>query len=108
MTSTGGGSASVTVRVDPGGLAEFATSPSGPVMSWLVTLANRVANNSAARVPVDTGYLRSSRSITPDPSRSAIQVRYRARYAVYVHEGTRGRPGRRYLADALNEEVNRL
>jgi hypothetical protein len=100
--------ARVTVRVDDSALAAYASHPSGQVMGWLVTVANRVMNNSAARVPVDTGYLRSTRTISPDPTRAAVQIAYRARYAIYVHDGVRGRPGRPYLADALREEVSRL
>jgi HK97 gp10 family phage protein len=92
---------SVRLSVDYAALSAYA-------MPMLVRIANRVSNNSAARVPVDTGYLRSSRFITEDAGRTAVRVAYRAHYARWVHDGARGRPGRPFLTDAMNEEVQRL
>lgn len=96
---------STSVRIDEAGIVRLGQTA---VMPMLVRVANRVANNSAARVPVDTGYLRSSRAITEDPGRLAVRVAYRARYARFVHDGARGRRGRPFLADALREETERL
>lgn len=96
---------SVQVRVDAAALARFET---GVVLPWLVRVGTRVMNNSARRVPVDTGYLRSTRALIPDIDRTAVRVAYRARYARWVHDGARGRPGTPFLTDALNEELDRL
>lgn len=93
------------ITINEAGLTAFQRTH---VMPWLVQLGNRVQNNSAARVPVDTGYLRSSRFLSQDESRLSVRVGYRANYAIFVHEGTRYMAGRPYLTDALREEVTRL
>lgn len=99
--------ASVRINVDAGRLGRYAQAPDGPVMGYLVRIGNRVLTNAKRRVPVDTGYLRSTGTLTTDAARTTVRVAFRARYARFVHDGTRGRPGRPFLTDALREEVNR-
>lgn len=98
-------SSTVAIRINEPGIAELGRTR---LMPWLVQLGNRVMNNSAVRVPVDTGYLRSSRVLTPDEGSLSVRVSYRANYAIFVHNGTRYMTGRPYLTDALREEVSRL
>jgi HK97 gp10 family phage protein len=78
-------------------------SQSGPVGKYLARTAQNVVNVARARCPVDTGNLRGS--ITYEIRREAgsltARVGTNVPYAIYVHEGTRYKAGRPFLAEAL-------
>lgn len=94
-------SIAIEVTIDRGALDRYVKSPDGPVMGYLARVGNQVSNRSAVNCPVDTGYLRSSREVSIDPAAGKVTVAYRARYAIFVHDGTRFMPGRPFLTDAL-------
>lgn len=101
---------SMTIRIDPAKVDRFMGSPGAPGDRFLATLANRVLNNSRARVNVDTGYLRSTGAIEKVAGEPAYKVIYRAHYARWVHEPSMSRnwSGNPFLTDALREEMSRL
>lgn len=72
--------------------------------------ARAVGNESARRVNVDTGNLRSTRSVQ-NLGGARARVAYRAKYARYVHDGWhRGRGGyggNPYLTSAVREVLAR-
>lgn len=98
----------VTVRPDLPGIHSLLHDSGDPVMQYMVRLGSRVLNNAAARVPVDTGYLRSTGTLEERPDIAGVRVAYRAHYARFVHEGTSRMTGRPWLTEALNDEVGRL
>lgn len=77
--------------------------PDGPVAKDLSRRASRVRSEAVRRCPVDTGRLRSSIRwiLVRDSQGLAAIVGTDVHYAVYVHNGTRGRPGRPFLTEAL-------
>jgi hypothetical protein len=81
--------------------------PNGTVGRFRYRIALRVLTNSRQRVPVDTGYLRSTGSVESGDA-DTTRVAYRAKYALFVHNGTRYMRGTPYLTEALNEEMRRL
>lgn len=53
----------------------------------LVRVGQAVLNDSARRVNVDTGHLRASRAL--EDHTLFVRVAYRAKYARFVHDGTK-------------------
>jgi hypothetical protein len=68
--------------------------------------AKNVYGEAYKRVPVKTGFLRSSigQQVTPQ----MIKIFANAKYAAAVHNGSRGRPGRPFLLAPANEQLPSL
>lgn len=96
------------VRVDQGGINRLTKTDGGPLMQLLTQIGNRILNNSRGRVNVDTGYLRSTGTLDVNAAESSVRVAYRARYAMWVHNGNGRYRGNPYLLDAFHEEASRL
>jgi hypothetical protein len=80
----------VTLQLDKAAIIDL-TSPAGAPARELVRRANRVKNKAQTLVPVNTGVLRSSISVSPPTKAgSTIMVRVGSGvgYALFVHEGT--------------------
>lgn len=62
------------------------------------------------RTPVDTGYLRGmmKHRIINELSGKQLQLINNAEYAIFVHEGTRFMPARRFITDAINQNQDRI
>jgi hypothetical protein len=99
---------SIRVTIDPAKVIAQTQGPSSTTYQKVVQLANRILNNARGRCPVDTGYLRSTGHMESNPSGPTAQVIFDAKYARYVHDGTRFMAGRPFLTDALTEEMTRL
>lgn len=87
----------LTLDINVRGLAS-----SGMAEAYLARLGNRMVREAQARCPVDTGLLRSSiRSrVSTGPGGATLALEAGTSYARWVHEGSRGRPGRPFLEDA--------
>ena len=91
------------VVLDQAELNQLLRSPEGETGAYLVRTATAVLNQARARCPVDTGNLRGSLTyeIARDGRDLSARVGTNVPYAIYVHEGTRGRAGVPFLTDAL-------
>lgn len=92
---------SVTVRVDlhQAQIRNFLYSPAGPVVRGVRRWSQEVRRVAIANAPKDTGQLASSSAVEMNthPGLVVGVVSFRARHALWVHEGTgiygpRGRP----------------
>lgn len=77
----------------------------------LEQLGGFIVSQAKLRCPVDTGYLRGS--IGYKVTRylffwHRLMIFARADYAIYVHEGTRRMRPRRFLKDAVLENINAI
>lgn len=91
--------------VDPAAVQAILQSPDGPVAQYLARTAQLVTDEAKRRSPVDTGRLRASitwQLLTDDDGLFA-RVGTDVHYAGYVHDGVRGRIGRPFLREALDE-----
>lgn len=61
----------------------------------------KIERDSKLNAPVDTGYLRASHTTRLLPLKGEVEPM--ARYAIYVHEGTRFMRARPFLLKAVNE-----
>jgi hypothetical protein len=97
-------SASVGVRLDAAQLRAQITGPNGAVARDLQIRANRVLNKARYLCPVDTGNLRGSLTVEIQVVGQGLVARVGTNvpYAIYVHEGARGRMPVRFLAEALD------
>jgi hypothetical protein len=91
------------VRLDGAALTALLRGTQGLVAKDLTLKAQTVTNEAKRGCPVDTGRLRSSirYAIFTDSEGVYAQVGSDVEYALFVHEGVRGRPGRPFLTDAL-------
>lgn len=64
--------------------------------------AIKIQGRSMQNAPVKTGFLRASHTTMFDNLRATIMPT--AKYAIYVHEGTRYMSGRPFLLNAVKEE----
>ena len=55
------------------------------------------------RTPVDTGELRDSESA--ESTDTTLTIRATAPHAIYVHQGARGRPARRFMAEGVEASL---
>jgi HK97 gp10 family phage protein len=76
------------------------------VRGWLLGWMQRVQDAARAKVPVRTGYLRSS--IYAKISEWVAEVGAEATYALFVELGTRRMRARPYLVPALEEHLAEL
>lgn len=65
-----------------------------------------VVGEAKKRCPVDTGYLRGQ--IKHRILESKCQIVVNCEYAVFVHEGTRFIPARRFITNAINENQDQI
>lgn len=74
------------------GATRFLVGPDGVLVNLVATLQRRVLNRAKINAPVDTGYMRNSgRADTPRVVNNRVfgGVEFTAKYAKYVHDGTR-------------------
>lgn len=92
------------VVLDPDELYALLKSSRGPTAQYLVQKSQHVVNGARDRCPVDTGNLRGSiqYEIAEDKNGLSARVGTNVPYAIYVHEGSRGRKGTPFLRDALD------
>lgn len=64
-------------------------------------------SDAAAICPVDTGRLRNSITHTIDNNGKAAIIGTNVSYALYVHEGVRGRKGQPFLRDAITQNADK-
>ena len=64
-------------------------------------------SDAAAICPVDTGRLRNSITHTIDDNGKSAIIGTNVSYALYVHEGVRGRKGQPFLRDAITQNVDK-
>lgn len=98
---------SVEFTANPAGVDALLHDPSGPYGQWLARIGNQARNGALRRSPVDTGLMRSSITFTVE-LRGGVLVGLLAaktHYSWYVHEGTRGRPGRPFLLDGIRDAL---
>lgn len=98
--------ATMTVRIDRGGVDRLLRNPAGPVGQYLLGLGLRIQNAARQNAPVDTGLLRSRIDlIPPQPGPTGLQcsVVARTNYAVFVHEGTYRTFPNPFLLDAAEQ-----
>jgi hypothetical protein len=90
------------------GLRELFAGPESPVAKDLARRAEAVRGEAVRRCPVNTGRLRSSIrwSLVTDEAGLVALVGSDVEYALWVHEGARGRQGVPFLVDALQVVVN--
>ena len=66
------------------------------------------AESDAAKIcPVDTGRLKNSITHAIDAEEKAAIIGTNVEYALYVHEGTRGRKGQPFLTDAVSRNIGK-
>jgi hypothetical protein len=99
---------SLQFQVDTDGIRSLTVGQNAPVFQVMVGLGNRVLNTARSTCKVDTGYLRSSHFMDADSTVPRIVVGARARYAIFVHDGTRFMIGDHWLEEALEQEMARL
>jgi len=77
----------------------------------LILLGRFLVSQAKLRCPVDIGYLRGSIGSKVERFRvfkKKLVIYARAEYAGYVHEGTRRMRPRRFLYDAVRENMSRI
>lgn len=76
----------------------------------LTMVALYVVGEAKRRCPVDTGYLRGSigYSILRIPGRNILRIYTNVEYAIFVHEGTRRMPARRFIRDAIEQKQGKI
>lgn len=82
----------VRLVIDGAAIALMLRGPDGPIARHLIDKATIVQAGAKARAPVKTGKLRDSivkRFVEEFPTGLGIRVVATAKYAVYVHEGTK-------------------
>lgn len=96
---------SVLVTMNEAQLAEFFTSPTGPVARTLLRLGAQVENRAKHYCAVDTGRLRASITsvLVTHEGHLECWVGTDVEYAIYVEFGTRFMAARSYLRRALHE-----
>lgn len=97
----------VRVIMDEAALAEFFTSPTGPVARVLLRYGYQTERLAKHYCPVDTGRLRASIATTLILVEGHLEcwVGTDVEYAPYVEFGTRFMAARSYLRRALHEVV---
>lgn len=100
--------------LNTGALNQLLNSERGPVGRELIRIGGRVEAEakfllSNRLVNVQTGRLRSSTThvLVSRGGRLSVFVGSGADYGIYVHEGSRGREGRRYLVIAAEKVTGR-
>jgi HK97 gp10 family phage protein len=103
-------SAAVDFRPNPSGVDALLHSTTGPYAQWLARVGNRIVNSAKRRAPVDTGLMRSRIEFRLELQAGVLvgTVEAKTAYSWYVHNGTRGRAGRPFLADAAREVLGSL
>lgn len=80
---------------DKGAMQSFLTGGSGPSYRAVRKMQTQTAARADSKVPVDVGALKQSQVKTPivvTGDKVVGGVEYRAKYAMFVHEGTRAHP----------------
>ena len=73
------------------------------MMRALEAVGIEAQGDAVAICPVDTGRLRNSITHAIDIDGKAAIIGTNVEYALYVHEGTRGRSGQPFLTDAVKK-----
>lgn len=97
----------IQIKIDQSALRRLTDTKDGDVSKAMLIVGIKVANEAKIRCPVDTGRLRSSISVEQKREGRywATYVGSNVEYAYWVHEGSRGRPGRPFLQDAYNAVI---
>lgn len=73
------------------GLRALARASLAATLEGMLIEAQKIEAAAAEQVPVDTGRLRSTHSVTADPSRTGWVIGFGTDYAIYVHEDMEAR-----------------
>jgi len=78
--------------------------------SALNAIGSYLVGQAKLRCPVDTGRLKGSIQATVSRSGkgASLSIGSNVNYAIFVHEGTRRKAARRFITDAVNENMAQI
>lgn len=100
-------SVSVTFVPDRSGINRLLNDPAGPYGQWLARKGLTWQNAARVKASVDTGLMRSRIEfrIEVEAGQLVGVLAAKTSYAVFVHQGARGRAGNPFLVDAVRENL---